>query len=212
MLLERDNIVAQLGRLAGESLTGRGSVAFVVGEAGIGKTSVLRAVAERLADRLRLLWSACEDLSTAEALTLLRELSVVNGDALDHATDSGSRLALFGDTLERLAKFPTVLLIENLHWSDVGSIDFVRYIGRRIADLPLMLIVSSRNKDQGARGQRPAANDPPSLRPRPPVPSRRGQDGGGEGPDRFGTSRDDRRHPVARLRNACGGRHAFGLD
>jgi len=93
MLLERDNIVAQLDRLAGESLIGRGSVAFVVGEAGIGKKNVLRAVAERLADRLRLLWWAYEDRSTAEALTLLRELSVVNGDALDHATDSGSRLA-----------------------------------------------------------------------------------------------------------------------
>jgi len=168
MLLERDDIVAQLDRLAGEALTGRGSVAFVVGEAGIGKTSVLRAVAERLADRLRLLWSACEDLSTAEALTLLRELSVVNGIALDHATDSGSRLALFGDTLERLATFPSVLLIEDLHWADDGSIDFVRYIGRRIADLPLMLIVSSRNEDQGARGRLArAANDlPPTIRHR----------------------------------------------
>jgi len=172
MLLERDDIVAQLDSLARNALGGRGCVVFVVGEAGIGKTSVLRATAERLADRpadrLRLLWSACEDLSTAEALTLLRELPVVDGDALDRATDSGSRLALFGDTLARLANAPTVLLIEDLHWADDGSIDFIRYIGRRVADLPLMLIVSSRNEDQGARSRLArAANDlPPTIRHR----------------------------------------------
>lgn len=164
MLLERDDIVAQLDSLAGKALGGCGSVVFVVGEAGIGKTSVLRATAERLADRLRLLWTACEDLSTVEALTLLRELPIVDGEAQDHATDRGSRLELFGETLDRLAQEPTVLLVEDLHWADDGSIDFVRYLGRRLADLPLMLIVSSRNEDQGARARLArAANDLPQT-------------------------------------------------
>lgn len=176
MLLERDDIVAQLDGLAGQALDGHGCVVFVVGEAGIGKTSVLRAIAERLgerlgerpAGRLRLLWSACEDLSTAEALTLLRDLTVVDGDALDRATDKGSRLTLFGDTLARLATVPTVLLIEDLHWADDGSIDFIRYIGRRVVDLPLMLIVSARNEDQAARSRlaRAATDLPPTIRHR----------------------------------------------
>lgn len=168
MLLERDDILGELDLLAGEAAAGKGAVAFVVGEAGIGKTSVLRAAAERIGADLRVLVAACEDLSTAEALTLLRDLTLVDHDALDRANDSGSRLALFGETLHLLARQPTLLLIEDLHWADDGSIDFIRYIGRRIADLPLLLVISSRNEDLGARSRLArAANDlPPSLRRR----------------------------------------------
>lgn len=168
MLFERDHICDELDRLAAAAAAGQGHVAFIVGEAGIGKTSVLRATAARIGGRMRLLWAACEDLSAAEALTLLRDMPIVDADALDRADDSGSRLALFGDTLARLAAIPTMLLIEDLHWADDGSIDFIRYVGRRIADLPVLLIVSSRTEDQGARGRLArAANDlPPASRRR----------------------------------------------
>lgn len=168
MLLERDHILDELDELARETLAGRGRVVFLVGEAGIGKTSVLRAAAARLEPRLRMLWAACEDLSAAEALTLLRDLPVIEADALDRANDSGSRLALFNEAIARLRDVPTALLIEDLHWADDGSIDFVRYLGRRIADQPLLLIISSRNEDQAARVRLSrAANDlPPASRRR----------------------------------------------
>ncbi|GFZ91262.1 MULTISPECIES: AAA family ATPase [Sphingobium] len=168
MLLERDHILDELDELGRDALAGQGRVVFLVGEAGIGKTSVLRAAAVRLEPHLRLLWAACEDLSAAEALTLLRDLPVIEADALDRANDSGSRLALFNEAIARLRDVPTTLLIEDLHWADDGSIDFVRYLGRRIADQPLLLIISSRNEDLAARvrlGR--AANDlPPASRRR----------------------------------------------
>lgn len=168
MLHERDDIIAKLSDLADQAATGLGCVAFVVGEAGIGKTSVLRAMVEGLSGKLRPLWSAFEDLSMPEALTLLRDLPIVDGEALDHANGSGSRLALFSDMLSRLSETPTALLVEDLHWADDGSIDFIRYVGRRIAGLPLLLIVTSRNEDQGARSRLArAANDlPPATRHR----------------------------------------------
>lgn len=168
MLLERDHILDELDRFAAEAASGRGRISFIVGEAGIGKTSVLRASAERVGERLRPLWAACEDWSNAEALTLLRDLPILERDALDRARDGGSRLELFNQALARLTDVPTILFIEDIHWADDGSIDFVRYLGRRISDKPLLVIASSRNEDQDARARlMRAANDiPPSTRHR----------------------------------------------
>ncbi|WP_066823565.1 helix-turn-helix transcriptional regulator [Sphingomonas mali] len=168
MLLERDSILDSLDRLAVDAIAGHGRVVFVVGEAGIGKTSVLRAAAARMDGRLRLMWAVCEDWSTAEALTILRDLPVIDTAALDNAHDGSTRFALFGDTLARLSEEPTALLIEDLHWADDGSIDLIRYLGRRIADRPLLIVISSRNEDQGARGRlsRAAGDLPAGVRRR----------------------------------------------
>lgn len=168
MLLERDHILDELDRFAAEAASGRGRISFIVGEAGIGKTSVLRAFAAQVGERLRPLWAACEDWSTAEALTLLRDLPILERDALDRARDGGSRLELFHQALARLTDVPTVLFVEDLHWADDGSTDFIRYLGRRISEKPLLVIASSRNEDQDARARLiRAANDiPPATRHR----------------------------------------------
>lgn len=168
MLLERDHIFEELDRFAAEAAGGRGRISFIVGEAGIGKTTVLRAFAARVGERLRPLWAACEDWSNAEALTLLRDLSVLDQQALAQARDIGSRLDLFHQALARLTDVPTILFVEDLHWADDGSIDFIRYLGRRIADKPLLVVASSRNEDQSARARLTrAANDiPPATRHR----------------------------------------------
>lgn len=47
MLLERDVYLDQLEALLGEAMKGAGRAAFVAGEAGIGKTSLLVAFSER---------------------------------------------------------------------------------------------------------------------------------------------------------------------
>jgi len=168
MLLERDHVLGELGSLAAEAAEGRGRIAFVVGEAGIGKTSVLRAAQERFGATIRTIWTACEDISSAEAFTVLRELPDISGSLIDTATGGGSRLALFRDTLDQLVQVPTVLFIEDLHWADDGSIDFIRYAGRRIEELPLLVVISSRNDEQVARGRlvRAAGDLAPSARSR----------------------------------------------
>ena len=77
---------------------------------------------------------------------------------------------VFGALLEQLVQDsrPRVLVIEDLHWADDGSIDLIRYLGRRIADRPLLIVISSRNEDQGARGRlsRAAGDLPAGVRQR----------------------------------------------
>lgn len=153
MLLERDHVLGELDALAAAAAEGRGRIAFVIGEAGIGKTSVLRAARERWADRLRAFWTACEDISSAEALTILRELPESCVGNIGSVSKGGERIDLFREVLDNLAQVPSVLFVEDLHWADDGSIDFLRYAGRRIEDLPLLIVISSRNEEQTARSR-----------------------------------------------------------
>ena len=61
MLLERDDTLAVLAGAVAAAAAGRGSVALVSGEAGIGKTSLVRAFVAEATGRARLLVAACDD-------------------------------------------------------------------------------------------------------------------------------------------------------
>lgn len=170
MLLERQHEMDLLDRAMASALEGRGSMVFVVGEAGIGKTSLVSEFAAEsgVEGRVRILRTAFEDLSAPEAFAVLRDLDIVDQDAIDSASDGDSRLALFADVLARLTEQPTILIVEDLHWADDASMDLVRYLGRRIGDWPLMVLVTSRNEEAGARGrlQRALADIPAENRHR----------------------------------------------
>ena len=64
-LLERADELAMLGdRLAAVHRTARGHVVLIRGEAGVGKTSLLREFCDRHAGRARLLAGGCDPLFT----------------------------------------------------------------------------------------------------------------------------------------------------
>ena len=50
---------------------------------------------------------------------------------------------------------PTVLVIEDVHWADDATLDVLRYLGRRIADLPALLMITYRDDEVGR--EHPAA-------------------------------------------------------
>jgi predicted ATPase/DNA-binding CsgD family transcriptional regulator len=148
MLIERQAFLDHLQRLLAAAIGRQGRTVFVVGEAGIGKTSLVRAFAAGLPVEVRLLWGACEDLSTPDALGPLRDLAREAAWPLASAFDAGhSRLALFSEALEVLSAVPTVAIIEDIHWADDATMDFVRYLSRRIADRRVLLVVTSRDED-----------------------------------------------------------------
>jgi DNA-binding CsgD family transcriptional regulator len=144
MLFERDSFLALLDERLRLAQQGSGNVVFVTGEAGIGKTTLVRAFARDAAATARVRLAACEDLSTPEPLGLLGDLGLSG----DHAPGGErSTLALFGLALDQIGDEPAVLIAEDIHWADDASIDFLRYVGRRIADRPLLLVITSRDDD-----------------------------------------------------------------
>jgi DNA-binding CsgD family transcriptional regulator len=147
-LLERSQEIAALAdALSSVAETGRGRLVVVGGEAGIGKTAVLRCFCDELAGSARVLWGACDPLFTprplgpfldvAEALGgELQEL--VAGGALPHEVASGL-------ARELAMRAPTVLVVEDVHWADEATLDVVRLLGRRIDNVPTLVVLSYRD-------------------------------------------------------------------
>ena len=72
-LLERDAELEVLVRAVDDAGEGRSSVVLLLGEAGIGKTSVVRKFVTAVADRAQVLVGRCDDLLTPRTFGPLRD-------------------------------------------------------------------------------------------------------------------------------------------
>jgi DNA-binding CsgD family transcriptional regulator/tetratricopeptide (TPR) repeat protein len=150
-LLERDEDLAVLLGTVEAARTGRGVLVLVAGEAGIGKTSLLRELRATIDADARFFVGACEPLSVPAPLQPLRELAAASGapELADLAGDD--RLALARALLDVLcAHAPTVAVVEDAHWADPGTLDVVRLLARRVEDAPVVFIVTYRDDEVAA--------------------------------------------------------------
>src|SRR5690349_20190761 len=91
-LVERAPELASLRAAVDEARQGRGSLVLVAGEAGAGKTSLLRAA--RAASEVEFLVGHCEALSVPAPLAPLRGLAEAAGTPALPELDGDDRLAL----------------------------------------------------------------------------------------------------------------------
>ena len=147
-LLERADDLSQLdGLLADVVRTGHGRLLLVGGEAGIGKTILVRRFWEELGERGSVLWAACDPLFTPRPLgPLLAVGGVVERDALPHE--------VVGALANRMrTRKPTVFVLEDAHWADEATLDVLRLLARRIESLPALVIVTYRDDEVDANHQ-----------------------------------------------------------
>jgi predicted ATPase len=146
-LLERDRTLEALERAVADAAGGRGSVALVTGEPGIGKTTLVRTFAAGAAERARVLLSACDDLMAPRTLGPLRDAAAGTDGPLARAlADEQPVDAVFGALLEELgADPPTVLVVEDLHWADDATLDVLAYVARRIDQLGALIVLTCRD-------------------------------------------------------------------
>src|SRR4051812_21226041 len=144
-LLERDAPLAALLTALDEAETGHGSIALVSGEAGIGKTSLVREFATRAEARARLLQAACDDLVTPRTLGPLHDAAAGTHGPLAAALEhEGPVFTALLAELERSA--PTVLIVEDVHWADDATLDVLGYVGRRVESKPALLVLTVRDE------------------------------------------------------------------
>jgi DNA-binding CsgD family transcriptional regulator/tetratricopeptide (TPR) repeat protein len=148
-LLEREAALRDLRAALARARRGRGTTVLVSGEPGIGKTWLLLAFAAEVAEQARVFLGTCEDLSTPRPLGPFRDMARDAGAALRGV--GGDRDATIDALLEemRFAQRPAVVIVEDAHWADDGSLDVVRYLARRMDRLPAMLVVSYRDEELG---------------------------------------------------------------
>jgi DNA-binding CsgD family transcriptional regulator len=151
VLLERDDALGGV-RTAFQHVreTGRGQFVIVGGEAGVGKTSFVRHVSEELADDARVLWGACDSLSTPRPLGPLSDIAAQAGGELVELLASGApREAVFAAALRLLSATPqpTVAIVEDVHWADEATVDLLTFLRRRIDTTRALVLMTYRDDE-----------------------------------------------------------------
>ncbi len=150
----------------GAALGGHGSLMLISGEAGIGKTALAQALCREAAEREALvLIGQCYDLMETppygpwvELFGRYRQTDDVPPLPAAFAQRGtvgavASQTALFTELLDFFAalshRHTVVLVLEDVHWADPASLDFLRVIARSLADLPLLMLVTYRSEEVG---------------------------------------------------------------
>jgi DNA-binding CsgD family transcriptional regulator/tetratricopeptide (TPR) repeat protein len=149
-VVERGPVLDALAAGVARATTGRGSLVFLAGEAGIGKTTVVDVVVRHHGRRLHKLIGACDALSTPHPLGPLRDMARTDA-AVAELFDGRPRHELFAGFLQLLARSgrPALVVLEDVHWADAATLDLLRFVGRRVARCHALVIATHRSDDIG---------------------------------------------------------------
>jgi predicted ATPase len=146
-LLERDEHLEELdGRLAEVRGSRRGQMIMLGGEAGVGKTAIVRAFGERQRS-VGVLAGACEALFTPRPLGPLVDIADEVGGELAEVTERGASASEVLGALSRAIREASVVVLEDLHWADEATLDVVQLLGRRVERMPALVIATYRDDE-----------------------------------------------------------------
>lgn len=149
-LLERQQQLEILAQGFSEARAGAGKLILIAGEAGLGKSSLVEQFVADTRRHARIWWGACDALDTPRALGPVHEIAAQTS-VLDGRTGLPyeSRDWLFGTLFAQLLppQRATVVVLEDVHWADESTLDFFRFIGRRIQRTGALLIATYRDEE-----------------------------------------------------------------
>src|SRR6185312_9118099 len=149
-LLERSTQLELLGRSLSAVASGdHGQLVLLRGEAGVGKTAVVRRFCDAQELPTRILWGACEALFTPRDLGPFVDIAQAVGGGLEQLVQRGG---LPHEVLSALARevdgaSPTVLVLEDLHWADEATLDVLRLLGRRLGRFCALVVATYRDDE-----------------------------------------------------------------
>ena len=152
-LLERQDQIGELSRHLNGVRVGTGRMAFVGGEAGAGKSALVEEFARSAGEGTKVLWGHSDALQTSRVLGPVHELRAGLSAKPRPITDlADGREQLFAALFERLsAPNPVcVVILEDLHWADEATLDFLRFLCRRIQRTRCLLVGTYRSDELGA--------------------------------------------------------------
>lgn len=175
----------QLQHHFNECKNGRGRMLFVVGEAGIGKSRLLRHFTKRQrASDFHILYGECTEGTSIHSYAPVRDALKKGFEAKDPQTvntykslDENCRKELVAfvpqfDRFERSPlppaastdrffllesiylllqalsrQLPTIMVLEDIHWSDEATLNLLQYVARNIANERILVIATFRDEE-----------------------------------------------------------------
>jgi DNA-binding CsgD family transcriptional regulator/tetratricopeptide (TPR) repeat protein len=157
-LLEREDQLNELtGQLKELAASQSGRLCLIGGEAGVGKTALVRAFCAE-SPVSRVLWGACDALYTARPLGPFADIAdAVPGRLAELVRGHPRPYEVAAALLDILREAPpAIAVLEDIHWADEATLDVVRLLSRRIDSAPGLLIATYRDdglsRDHPLRG------------------------------------------------------------
>ncbi len=146
MLLERARELALLIDLVTNLGGSGGKVVLIRGEAGIGKSALIREFFNTSQKGARFYIGFCDDLQTPQPYGPLWDIAR-DEPALRRALENRHRQDVLGACFDLLSASlrPNVLVVEDTQWSDEATLDAIKYVGRRIARTNGLLLLTYRD-------------------------------------------------------------------
>ncbi len=148
-LLERDAPLAALEDALAQAHAGRGRLVFVSGEAGIGKSALVRCFCAGAADSARVVLGACDGLWTPRPLGPFADVGLGIGGRLGSAISSGAAAPAVFEALsaELSSAGTTVVVLEDLHLADEATLDVLGLLGRRVEQFGVLVLATYRSDE-----------------------------------------------------------------
>ena len=175
-LLERERELAEIDDFLARALSGAGALILIEGPAGIGKTRLLGAAAERAQSMgLRVLsahggplerdlpWAGVRSLfaptveraEVKKRRELMSGAAALSGSVLGYEAEGpggpGSRSAalhgLYWLCANVAEQSPLLLAVDDVQWVDAPSLGFLAYLAARIEDVPVLMLACARAGD-----------------------------------------------------------------
>lgn len=179
-LLEREFQLRVLDDRLGAAAEGDGSLIVVLGPPGAGKSALLAATAHLARRRgLRVVTASGGELEiefpfgiarqlfepALTGLTADRRAALLEGAAglaapivLDAPTVAGESSfallhGLYWLTANLASEGPLVLIVDDAHWADRPSLEWLHYLGRRLGGLPVAVVVAARPAEPDSQAE-----------------------------------------------------------
>ncbi len=150
----RDGELGVLAELVRGAVDGRFGAVIVEGDAGIGKTTLVRAACQAAGDDVLVLPGACLPLTSVSVplLGLRSAVRALRPEERPDLSDTTSPLPVVVDDWisERSTESPVVLVVDDLQWSDPATLDALMYLLAGPADRHLAMLLTLRSGEATA--------------------------------------------------------------
>jgi DNA-binding CsgD family transcriptional regulator len=149
-LIERDGFLRSLETLFESVIEGEGHCILLSGEAGIGKTSLIKSFYKEKKDNCKIYQGTCDALFTPRPLAPIYDIIwQIQKDTNENELHNVDKSLLFNQLFNGLEqqRKPVIIIIEDIHWADEATLDFIKFFARRIGRIHCLFILSYRDNE-----------------------------------------------------------------
>src|SRR6476660_369344 len=153
-LIEREGLLTFLQKQFNNVTEEEGHCIFISGEAGIGKTALVKAFCKQQQDNSNIYHGVCDALFTPRPLAPLYDiLWQVNSNLWPASQTIEEFSELFSKFFYELSKQKekSIIVFEDIHWADEATLDFIKFFARRITPLRCLFILTYRDDEIHSR-------------------------------------------------------------